>query len=174
MLKYDWENSIGYWICAASHALRKTLDSHLAKEGITMRQWEVLACLSSRGSGSQSEIAEQIGIEANTLAGVLTRMENAGLLVRQSCPDDRRKNTIHPTEKAEALWKQVATFTHSMREQAIEGLTPEDLENLKRMCKQVYNNFTDLNAKNSGFDPCQATEPFIEEDLQTDPDASES
>ena len=90
-LDYDWENSVGYWICAASHSLRKALDSRLNKEGITIRQWEVLAWLSARGCGSQSEIADQLGIKPHTLVGVLSRMEKAKLITRRSSQEDRRK-----------------------------------------------------------------------------------
>ncbi|QDT31884.1 Transcriptional regulator SlyA [Thalassoglobus polymorphus] len=167
MLKYDWENSIGYWVCTTSHALRKALDSHLAREGITMRQWEVLAWLSASGNGCQSTIADQLGIEANTLAGVLTRMEKAGLLTRRNCPDDRRKNTIHPTAKAEKLWKRVASIQYAMREQAVQGLSVEDLALFKSMCERIYNNVTDLNAKNPGFDPCKAADPFGDKILKS-------
>lgn len=143
MLDYDWENSIGYWICSASHALRKTLDARLTKEGITLRQWEVLAWLSARGCGSQSELAEQLGIEPHTLAGILSRMEKAELLTRECSKLDRRKNTIHPTHKAEEVWQRVSKITHEMRKQAVQGFSQQDLETFKRLCGLVYENFTE-------------------------------
>lgn len=157
MLKYDWENSVGNWICSASHALRKTLDARLCKEGITIRQWEVLAWLSVKGCGSQSELAEQLGIEPHTLAGVLSRMEKAELLIRRASAEDRRKNTIHPTEKAEELWARVSRITYEMRQQAIRGMDASDLETLKRLCEQVYHNFIEptengLRIGSCGFD----------------------
>lgn len=152
MLNYDWENSVGYWVCAASHALRKALDSRLTKEGITIRQWEVLAWLSARGCGSQSELAEQLGIEPHTLAGVLSRMEKAELLTRQSSPTDRRKNTIIPTEKADELWKRVSEITHGIREQAVNGMSQTDLEQLKKLCSVVYNNFSEVDPEKYPFE----------------------
>jgi MarR family transcriptional regulator, transcriptional regulator for hemolysin len=151
-LDYDWENSVGYWICAASHSLRKALDSRLNKEGITIRQWEVLAWLSARGCGSQSELADQLGIKPHTLVGVLSRMEKAKLITRRSSQEDRRKKTIHATKKAEALWLQVSKITHDMRDQAVQGMSKTDLDNLKSLCETVYNNFADQNGINVPFE----------------------
>ncbi len=142
MLKYDWENSVGYWICTASHALRKALGQELAKSGITIRQWEVLAWLSCNGSGSQSELAEVLGIEANTLGGVVVRMERDGLLTRECDETDKRKNTIKPTAKAEELWLQVAEIAFRVRVNAVKGLSPEDLQTFKRLCHTIHDNLT--------------------------------
>ena len=60
MLEYDWESSIGYWVCTTSHALRRALSTQLAQEGMTFRQWEVLAWLSANDGLSQAEMAECI------------------------------------------------------------------------------------------------------------------
>lgn len=151
-LDYDWENSVGYWICAASHSLRRALDARLVKEGITIRQWEVLAYLSARGCGSQSELADQLGIEPNTLVGVLKRMENAKLIIRKCAQKDRRKKTIHPTKKAEKLWEQVSKITHEIRKQAVVGMQKPDLENMKSYCETIYNNFADQSGLASPFE----------------------
>lgn len=143
MLTYDWENSVAYWVCAASHVFRKTLDARLTPEGITIRQWEVLAWLSARGCGSQAVLAEQLGIEPHTLAGVLKRMEKAGLLVRKPCAEDRRKNTLHPTEKAEEVWNRVSQIAHDIRMQATRGFDAEELATFKDLCERLLQNLDD-------------------------------
>ena len=143
MLNYDWENSVAYWVCAASHVFRKTLDARLAPEGITIRQWEVLAWLSARGCGSQAVLADQLGIEPHTLAGVLKRMEKAGLLIRKPCENDRRKNSLHPTEKAVEVWNRVSRLAHEIRLQAISGFDAEELRLFKEMCERLLRNLGD-------------------------------
>ena len=142
LLEYDWEQSVGYWVCATSHALRKTLSQELARSGITIRQWEILAWLSCNGCGSQTELAEVLGIENNTLAGVVKRMEEADLLKRESCEKDKRKNTIQPTEKAEQLWGEVAQIAHQVRAKATRNLTEADLQTFKHLCDTIHQNLT--------------------------------
>jgi MarR family transcriptional regulator for hemolysin len=138
MLEYDWDQSVGQWICSTSHALRKFIGAQFSRESITLRQWEVLAWLSkSGGCGSQSELADALGIEPHTLAGVLSRMQRDGLLERKSCDHDRRKNRILPTEKAEALWRRVSVISHGIRNQAVAGISEEELQTLNSLCERI-------------------------------------
>ncbi len=141
MLEYDWENSVGHWIVNTSHALRKHIGARFLREGITFRQWEVLAWLSSSGRcGSQSELAEALGIEPHTMAGVINRMQRDGLLDRRSCDQDRRKNQIRPTEKAEELWRRVSSVSQEFRRQAVQGFSPEELAQLRDFCQRIRDN----------------------------------
>ena len=140
MLEYDWENSVGFFICATSHALRKALGQELSQEGITLRQFEVLACISCKGCQSQQEVAGCLGIEAHTLAGVLNRMERDGLLIRRSSPQDRRRNTIHPTDRAEELWQRASGIAHEVRTQALAGIPPEQLAMFREVCRSIHEN----------------------------------
>ena len=61
-MQHDFEESVGYWICATSHMLRRALDSELARENITFRQWEVLAWIAMEGELSQVQLAEKLGM----------------------------------------------------------------------------------------------------------------
>lgn len=142
MLEYEWESSIGYWVCTTSHALRRALSTELAQAGMTFRQWEVLAWLSANGDLSQAEMAECMQIEPHTLAGVLRRMERDGWLDRKCCAHDRRKNTIVPTEKAEAVWQRAVECCHKVRAQAVEGLSERELEQFKQTCERVRTNLS--------------------------------
>ena len=143
MLEYDWENSIGYWICSTSHALRKTLGTHLTKEGMTLRQWETLAWLACNGCGSQSMLAEGLGIDPHTLAGVINRMERDGLLERHCCEHDRRKNIIQPTKKAEEVWARVSKVCNEIRAQAVAEFTDDELAQLRDFCKRIKVNLNE-------------------------------
>ena len=140
LLEFDFGNSVGYWICTTSHALRRALEAELSQVALTLRQWEVLACLACEDGLSQAEMADRLGIEAQTLAGVLTRMERDGWLERKSCCDDRRKNRIHSTERAESIWKQTTEICERIRAQAVAGLDEQTLSCLKTACETIRHN----------------------------------
>jgi len=144
VLEYDWEQSIGYWVCSTSHALRKVLSQELHKEGMTLRQWEVLAFLSvNKGCGAQAELREALGLEASTIAGVIDRMERDELLVRESCPDDKRKNTVSPTKKAKDFWERGAAVAHRIRAHAVGGISAEELEIFRKICERILENLSE-------------------------------
>ena len=139
VLEFDCEQNVGCWIAQTSHAMRRALDEELAREGITFRQWEVLAWSNSGEALSQAELAERMGIEAPTLGGILSRMARDGWLARSGCPNDRRKR-FRPTPKAEAVWGRMLQCCHAVRERATEGLSSEELATLKRTCEVIRQN----------------------------------
>ncbi len=140
MLQYDFEESVGYWVTMTSHAIRRSIDGELAKENITLRQFEVLAWIALEGEQSQVELAERLGIEAPTLAGILNRMERDGWLERYGCPEDRRRKRIRVTPKAEAVWVRMADCCRRVRAEATRGISEKELADFKRICEQLRHN----------------------------------
>lgn len=141
MLKYDFEESIGYWLTLAHHAYINEVKNLLAPHGITFRQAEILAWLALEGPLSQADLASRMLIEPPSLVGTLDRMEASGLLQRRTSPDDRRKNLIHILPSAEGMWEQIAHCARQVRAQAIAGLTDKEVAALKTLLKKVRDNF---------------------------------
>lgn len=140
MLEHDLEESVGCWIALTAHTMRRALDAELAREEITFRQWEVLATVALRGEQSQAALAEHLGIEAPTLAGILTRMERDGWLQRYSCPEDRRKKLIRITPRSETVWNRMLECCRRVRQRATQGLSGEDLVQFKSVCDRIREN----------------------------------
>ena len=140
MLEYDFENSVGFWICAASHDYQLAFNEELAPQGITHRQAQVLACLSLNGPSSQSVLAERMGIEPPTLVGILDRMERDGWIRRDEDKSDRRRKLIHPTSAARPVWSKIVECAIRIRERATRGMSPAQLKQLKKLLKLVQAN----------------------------------
>ncbi len=140
MLEYDFEESVGYWVCMTSHELERALNAELSEHGITYRQWQVLGWLALEGSLAQSELAERMRIEAPTLVGILDRMERDGWITRQACADDRRKKLIRATPRVEPIWSKIAAAARRVRARATQGLNPKELQNLKELLATVRAN----------------------------------
>jgi DNA-binding MarR family transcriptional regulator len=81
-----------------------------------------------------------MNIEPPTLVSVLDRMERDGLLVREPCPNDRRKNLIRVLPKAETVWKTIVACAERVRERAVSEMTTEDVETLHRLLGRVQAN----------------------------------
>lgn len=142
MLEYDFENSLGYWVCATAHDLARSLNEELAEHGITLRQWEVLATLSLAREQSQSELAERLKIEAPTLVGVLDRMERDGWIVRRADPSDRRRKIIQATQQVEPAWHKMIECAKHVRQRATAGLSHDELETLRVLLGRVRDNMS--------------------------------
>lgn len=140
MLQYDFEESIGYWITMASHALQRALNEELAPHGLTYRQSHVLGWLALKGELSQTELARRMMIEPPTLVRILDRMERDGWIQREDCPTDRRKKLIRPRAEAVPVWKQIVACAKRVRARAGRGLTRDELRTLKRLLTRVQRN----------------------------------
>ena len=159
MLAYDFDESVGCWVALTSHALRRALGLELASEKITFRQWEVLAWISLCGEPSQVELADRMGIEAPTLAGLLSRMERDGWLERFGCSEDRRKKRLRATAKSESVWNRTVECCRKVRAQATRDIPPDDLAILKRTCETIRRNLgsADPNCGNIKSAPVRET-----------------
>ena len=140
MLQYDFEESVGYWVVLAAHALQKALNEELAPHGITYRQWQVLAWAALDGPLSQADLADRMDIEPATLVSVLGRMERDGWIVREDCPLDRRKKLVRPTQQAEPVWEKGVACARRVRAKATQGFTPEETVIVKRLLAAMREN----------------------------------
>ncbi|MDA0833685.1 MAG: MarR family transcriptional regulator [Planctomycetota bacterium] len=140
MLEYDFENSIGYFLYAATQCVRQSMNAELAREQITFRQWEVLFSMALLQEPSQTELANLLAIEAPTLAGILTRMERDGWLERVSCNVDRRKKRLRATAKSQAVFEQMVECCKNVRQRMLVDIPEEDLQTVKKTCIKICQN----------------------------------
>lgn len=133
MLSYDFEQSVGFWLSRAWNRYERALNAELLPTGVTFRQAQVLGFLALEGDLSQVELAERMKVEPPTLVGILDRMERDGWIARTECADDRRKKMIRPTPQAEPVWAIVVGVAMRVRARALEGLTPEQIEQLRNL-----------------------------------------
>ncbi|WP_238756982.1 MarR family winged helix-turn-helix transcriptional regulator [Rubinisphaera margarita] len=112
----------------------------MAQQSVTFRQWEVLRHLNADGEQPQSDLAEKMGLEAQTLAGILSRMERDGLLVRKYCSEDRRRKLISPSRKAERIWHDMQACCERVKDRAILNLSEAELSQLESTCEKIRDN----------------------------------
>lgn len=150
MLDYDFENSVGFWICQASHALQRAFNEELAPQGVTWRQCQVLGCLALEGPLSQTDLAERMRIEPPTLVGILDRMERDGWIRRDGDKSDRRRKLIHPQPAAKPVWSKIVACAKRVRAKATRGLSSQELRHLKRLLNRVQENLQPAQTREAG------------------------
>ncbi len=91
---------------SASHLLHRVLQIALdvyaeetGKGGLTQRQYAVLAAAADIDGASQTDLVNMTGIDRSTLADMVARMTDKGLLERERSSKDARAKTVRPTEE---------------------------------------------------------------------------
>jgi homoprotocatechuate degradation regulator HpaR len=80
----------------------------LNEHGLTEQQWRILRLLVDAGALEPREIGEQCRISSPSLAGVLSRMQQLGLIKRRRFDRDRRRVRVSLTAKSRALARRMA------------------------------------------------------------------
>lgn len=94
----------------------------LAKKGLTIRQFAVLATLFEEDGQSQSSLVDMTGIDRSTLADMVARMEKSGLVVRVTSKEDARAKAVSLTKSGEAAFKDAAPIVQEADKVLIEDL----------------------------------------------------
>lgn len=84
--------------------LQLALDYHAdaaGPDGLTQRQYAVLAAVDGHQGLTQSDLVRATGIDRSTLAELVARMDSRGLLVREKSASDARANAVRLTEAGE-------------------------------------------------------------------------
>ena len=143
MLEYDFEKSVGFWVCQTSHALQRAFNEELAPQGVTYRQAQVLGCLALEGELSQTDLADRMGIEPPTLVGILDRMERDGWIRRDGDKTDRRRKLIQPTPAAKPVWSKIVGVAKRVRARASRGMSAAELALLKKLLTRIQTNLAE-------------------------------
>ena len=80
----------------------------LAEAGVTEQQWRILRALLPKGKLEPREIGTMCCISSASLAGILARMDEMGLVERVRLAHDQRRVHVSVTRKGETLVKQLA------------------------------------------------------------------
>jgi len=139
-VRYDFERSLGYWVIPVAHALERALNEELVPLGVTVRQWQVIACLILRKEACQADLARLLRIEAPTLKGILDRMERHGWIERRASPTDRRCKVVRLMPAVAPAWRPMAACARRVRRRALQGMTPRQLQTMRTTLTTVRRN----------------------------------
>ena len=131
-------NELGLVLFGTACAWRTKLDQRLRPLGLSQGKWRTLMHLSQGGNKlTQKEIAERMGIEGATLAGLLDRLENDGWVERRDSAQDRRCKTVHLQRRSKSVLEKIFNAAHDLRAELIEDISQRDLETCIRVLSKI-------------------------------------
>nr|RAW03873.1 hypothetical protein DBT41_10685 [Aerococcus urinae] len=108
--------------------------------GISPAQCRVLTSLYARDGLTQTELADEVGMDKAPLGRLLDRVEELGLIIRKPDPMDRRVRRVHLTEAAKALDEPMWEAARGMFDTALENMTPKDMATLLSLLDRLKQN----------------------------------
>jgi DNA-binding MarR family transcriptional regulator len=129
----DPNESPGYLVRDTNIAVGKALRRRLADYGMTLGQYYFMRALWIEEGLSQRELSRRVGTTEPTTASVLRLLEKNGLVRRVRNRRDRRTINIFPTQKGRNLKNELLRMAIHINEIATSGLSPADIDTLKRL-----------------------------------------
>jgi len=113
--------------------LRRRFETALASvdTGLTVAEARALACVWRNPGLRQAAIAERMNVEPMTLVGYLDALEKAGLVKRETDPNDRRAKLVKVTDAANPVLQRIETAIVTVRSDALGDLTDGEYDALE-------------------------------------------
>ncbi len=134
------EQSIGFLMHDVSRLMRRNFNRRVRNLGLTQAQWQALALLSKREGINQATLAELMEVQPITLARLIDRLQEAGLIERRPDPSDRRAVRLFLTEAAAPMVREMSERAAETRGEALQGIPPEAQEMMIEALQQMRRN----------------------------------
>ena len=117
--------------------------AQLSEAGLTAGQPKVLDYLGLHNGSVQKAIAAGCQIDPATLTGILNRMEEKGLIYRQTENGNRRSLHVYLTDEGWEKQKLVRQTLETLTRDVLSDMTAEEqaalLDGLKKLCEKMCN-----------------------------------
>ncbi|HEX7761636.1 MAG TPA: MarR family winged helix-turn-helix transcriptional regulator [Caulobacteraceae bacterium] len=117
-------------------ALQIALDYHTeaaGTEGLTQRQFAVLAAAGASEGLTQSDLVRATGIDRSTLADLVARMIRKGLLARERSSTDARANSVRLSEAGRVALAEGSGPAADADQRFLSLLSPKKRETFLKM-----------------------------------------
>ena len=126
----------------ASTAISRRLQKNfkLNNVDITIEQWSVLYHLWKEDGMSQQALCDATFRDKPSITRLVDNLEKLELVKRVASKDDRRINMIYLTPEAQKMQEHTMEIANQTLNEALVGVTDEQIEIAKEVLQQVYEN----------------------------------
>ena len=126
--KSEEERELVVTLWRLEYARRRLMQPFFLRLGLTLWQGQprILRALLKYGPMSQRQLSDRCGLDVTTMSRVLDRMEDAGLLTRQTNPQRRRSFRIVLTQEGAETARRVTEAFQALDERLWRGFSREE------------------------------------------------
>jgi MarR family transcriptional regulator, transcriptional regulator for hemolysin len=126
----DPERSLGFLIHDVARLLRRSFNRGVLELGLTQTQWRAIAQLSRNEGINQVTLADILEVQPISLARLLDRMQEAGIIERRPDPNDRRAVQLYLTDAAKPILEGLRRQAARVHDQAVGDMPEEGFDRL--------------------------------------------
>lgn len=130
----------GHLFFLLHHLVRQretALGRELARIGLLLSQWQVLATLSRLDRATMGEVAAFCATDRTTLTRTVDRMVTDDLVTRDRDVADRRQVHLRLTGKGRDVFRAAAAEVTRFNDRVTDALDPDEVDGLQQMIRRV-------------------------------------
>jgi DNA-binding MarR family transcriptional regulator len=128
------KQSLRVWLrmLAATTIIEKTIRNHLkAQFDSTLPRFDVLSVLDRQdGAMTMSELSGRLLVSNGNVTGLVSRLVEDGMIVREADPDDRRTQRVELTQAGRAQFRAMALEHEKLVDSLFDSVSDADMETL--------------------------------------------
>lgn len=112
-------------------------DEETASFGLTGLQYGILNVVAVEPGIDQISVCNALGVDRSTLAGVVDRLEDKGLVARRAGIADRRSNALHLTRAGKRILGEIEASAHKAERRAFDVFTTAEQAQFERLLARL-------------------------------------
>ena len=131
-----------YSLESAIKSYRRFAQARVEEGGfdITIDQWLVLKTIEESPAASQQEIAAVVFKDFASVTRIIQLLESKDYVRRQTHQTDGRRSSLRLTRAGAALIRDLEPVIRANRRQALQGLSPTEIERMRAMLALITAN----------------------------------
>ncbi len=137
---------LGYKFKLINDKFTKYRNETLKKDDLTFSQSKILFYLlwHQDEKVTQKDLCEAVHVKHPTMIGLLNRLEEKEMIVRNVDPENKRCRIISMTDKASAFLEKNKERHEDRDRMLVRGMSDEEIRTLRRLLDIVYQNMKDI------------------------------
>lgn len=152
IMSFEPNNTLGYWLFYAqrcvAYALADVLRAACVEQGksyvVTPPQWGVMTLLHTSDAMTVGTIGQRRGIDAPTVTGIITRLEQNGLVERHHDREDRRVVKVLLTSEGENILRVLDPVVEAFNQHMLQDLSETERNTFLANLQRIIVNLTDV------------------------------
>lgn len=137
-----YQESVGYQLKRAQHALRLALDAELDEVGLSLAQYAALAALNEQREASNAVLARMCFVTPQTMNALLAGLVGERLVQRRPHPAHGRIITLRLTDKGARLLAEANRVAAEVERRMVAGTSHQDRKRLLDILRTFTNSLS--------------------------------
>ena len=126
---------INFLLTNSQNTVYTYFKKELQQHNVTPIQYALLKCLWDEDQQTPTQLAQELHLDTSTITGLLARLADKGLIVRNFCQTDRRRVIVCLTEEGRKLQEPIEALIEQDNEAITGALSAQELEQLKEQLR---------------------------------------